>query len=218
MSEQAVAGNKAPSILRVIAKVVSYVFHPLFIPTYVYYFVTQMFPYEFSGLLGTEAIFRTVVIFVNTAFFPAVAVFLLWRLKFIDSIFLKTQRERIAPYMIVMVFYWWLWYLSKNFTDQPYSLRVFFLGIFLTTPIALVLNNFYKISMHAIGVGGAATYITILGFVSSLHLGIPISIAWLLAGIVCTARFLVSDHSNRDVYSGLVLGVVCQLVAYYFTF
>lgn len=217
MNEQAVNQYQAPGILRIVAKVISYVFHPLFIPTYVFYFLTQAFPYAFSGMRENDALFRTVVVFINTAFFPAVAIFLLWRLKFIDSIFLKTQRERIAPYMIVMVFYWWLWYLSKNFTDQPFALRIFFLGIFLTTPIALVINHFFKISMHAIGMGSAAAFLTIVAFTSGSHLGVPVSIAWLLTGIVCTARFLVSDHTNKEVYTGLFLGMVCQLIAAYAT-
>lgn len=218
MTDSTLPIYQPPGVLKILAKVLSYVFHPLFIPTYVYYFVTQVFPYEFSGMMSSDTLFRTLVIFINTAFFPAVAVFLLWRLKFIDSIFLRTARERIAPYTIVMVFYWWLWYLSKNFTDQPYSLRVFFLGIFLATPVALIINNFIKISMHAIGVAGAATFITLLAFSSSLHLGVHISIAWLLAGLVCTARFLVSDHTNKEVYSGILLGIFTQLLAYYFTF
>lgn len=213
MNEQAVNTHQYPAILRIVAKVISYIFHPLFIPTYVFYFLTQVFPYQFSGMGEGDHLFRTVVVFINTAFFPAVAVFLLWRLKFIDSIFLKTQKERIAPYMIVMVFYWWLWYLSKNFTDQPFALRIFFLGIFLTTPVALVINNFIKISMHAIGMASAAAFITILAFLSSTHLGVPVSAAWLLAGIVCTSRFFSSDHTNTEVYLGLFVGAVCQLIA-----
>ncbi len=218
MNEQVIEQYNAPAALKVIAKVISYIFHPLFIPTYVYFFLTQAFPYEFSGMLGSDAGFRTIVVFINTAFFPGVAVFLLWRLKFIESIFLKSQKERIAPYMIVMVFYWWLWYLSKNFTDQPFELRVFFLGTFLTTPVALVLNNFFKISMHAIGVGCAAAFIAILAFVKSVDMTAAVAVSLLIAGLVCTARFLVSDHTNRDVYAGLILGIVCQLVAAYFTF
>ncbi len=218
MNEQVIEQYNAPAALRVIAKVISYIFHPLFIPTYVYFFLTQAFPYEFSGMLSNDSAFRTIVVFINTAFFPGVAVFLLWRLKFIESIFLKSQKERIAPYMIVMVFYWWLWYLSKNFTDQPFELRVFFLGTFLTTPVALVLNNFFKISMHAIGVGCAAAFIAILAFIKSVDMTAAVAVSLLIAGLVCTARFLVSDHTNRDVYAGLILGIVCQLIAAYFTF
>jgi hypothetical protein len=217
MKEQVVQQYYPSSVLKVFAKVISYIFHPLFIPTYVYFFLTQAFPYEFSGLLKDAAIFRTLVVFINTAFFPGVAIFLLWRLKFIDSIFLRSQKERIAPYMIVMVFYWWLWYLSKNFTDQPFELRIFFLGIFLTTPVALVLNNFYKISMHAIGVGSMAAFIVILSMIKSADMSAAISICLLITGSVCTARFLVSDHTNRDIYSGLMLGIICQLIAAFFT-
>jgi hypothetical protein len=218
MNEQAIQQHNAPTALRFFAKVVSYIFHPLFIPTYVYFFLTQAFPYEFSGMLRNAAVFRTVVVFINTAFFPGVAIFLLWRLKFIESIFLRSRKERIAPYMIVMVFYWWLWYLSKNFTDQPFELRVFFLGIFLTTPVALVLNNFFKISMHAIGVGSMLAFMIILAFVKSADLSAAVAVTLIISGLVCTSRFLVSDHTNNEIYSGLMLGILCQVLAAYFTF
>jgi hypothetical protein len=218
MKEQAVETYSAPVALKIPAKVISYVFHPLFIPTYVYFYMTQMFPYEFSGMLSDAALFRTLVVFINTAFFPAVAIFLLWRLKFIESIFLKTQRERIAPYIIVMIFYWWLWYLSKNFTDQPFALRIFFLGTFLTTPVALILNNFFKISMHAIGVGCAVAFITIISFNTSVHLGQSVAVALIIAGLVCTSRFIVSDHTNKEIYTGFLLGVICQAIAAWVTY
>jgi hypothetical protein len=218
MKEQAVEVYHAPAALKIVAKVISYVFHPLFIPTYVYFFMTQLFPFEFSGMLEKAYLFRTVIVFVNTAFFPSVAILLLWGLKFSESIFLRSQKERIVPYIIVMFFYWWVWYLSKNFADQPFALRVFFLGAFLTTPVALILNNFFKISMHAIGVGSAAMFITIVAFHSSFHIGLAVAIAWLIAGMVCTARLLVSDHTNRDIYTGVILGVICQLIAAQFTY
>jgi len=218
MNQQAIQQYHTPAPLQWFAKLVSYVFHPLFIPTYIYFFVAKAFPYEFSGMLRNASMFRTVIVFINTAFFPAVAIFLLWRLKFIESIFLRSQKERIAPYIIVMVFYWWLWYLSKNFTDQPFELRIFFLGTFLTTPVALILNNFFKISMHAIGVGGAAGFIMVLSFVKQADLTAAIAISVLIAGIVCTARFLASDHTNKEIYTGLLLGILCQPLAAYFTY
>jgi hypothetical protein len=95
---------------------------------------------------------------------------------------------------------------------------VFFLGIFLTTPIALVINNFFKISMHAIGVGGMLAFMIILSFVKSADMSAAVAIALLVAGLVCTARLVLSHHTNKDVYAGLLLGVFCQLIAAYFTF
>src|SRR5690349_9323551 len=87
-----------PLYLRVIAKIISYIFHPLFIPTYIFLWLALRFPYEFAGITPTGLMLRKISVFWITAFFPAFSVFLLWRLKFIDSIFLKTKKERIIPY------------------------------------------------------------------------------------------------------------------------
>jgi len=208
---------RQPLYLRIIAKIISYIFHPLFIPTYIFLWLTLRFPFEFAGISPTGLMLRKISVFWITAFFPAFSVFLLWRLKFIDSIFLKTQKERIIPYIIIMIFYWWMWYLSRNtqFSDQPEVLRFFFLGIFYATVPSLILNNFFKISMHAIGVGAALTFVMLTCFYYQLYLGADIAIITLITGIVCTARFIVSDHTNLDVYSGLIAGALCQVIAYW---
>lgn len=199
-----------------IAQVVSYVFHPLFIPTYIFLFLIYQFPYEFSGITEFQLRLRLFSIFWLTAFFPAFAVFLLWRLKFSESIFLRTQKERIAPYVITMFFYWWMYYLSRNFTDQPIVLKFFYMGIFASTVFGLILNNYFKISLHAMGVGGAMAAIILIAMYYAQPLGMSMSIGVLITGIVCTARFLVSDHTNKEIYTGLFVGIGCQLLAYYF--
>ena len=209
--------NKKQSWLLVLpARLISYLFHPLFIPTYIFIFLVYQVPYEFAGITDYQLKLRIFSIFWLTAFFPAFAVFLLWRLKFSESIFLHTQKERIVPYIITMFFYWWMYYLSRNFTDQPEVLKFFYMGIFMATVFGLVLNNYYKISLHGIGVGGAMTAIILFAFYYRLPLGLSISMATILAGIVCTSRFLVSDHTNKEIYAGLFVGVGCQIAAYWF--
>src|SRR6476469_6940556 len=198
------------------AQIVSYIFHPLFVPTFIFIWTFERFPFEFSGITPHDLFFRLVGVFWTTAFFPAFAVFLLWRLKFIASIHLKTQKERIIPYVITMFFYWWMYYLSRNFTDQPISLKYFYLGIFVCSAIALTVNNFIKISMHAIGMGGAMMYVILTCLHYHTYLGTDIAIMFLLLGIVCTARFLVSNHTQQEIYSGLFAGIICQLLAYAF--
>ena len=198
------------------AKLISYIFHPLFIPTYVFIFLVYQVPYEFAGITDYQLKLRIFSIFWLTAFFPAFAVFLLWRLKFSESIFLRTQKERIVPYIITMFFYWWMYYLSRNFTDQPEVLKFFYMGIFVATVFGLVLNNYYKISLHGIGVGGAMAAFILFAMYYRLPLGLSISIATLLAGMVCTSRFLVSNHTNKEIYAGLFVGIGCQMAAYWF--
>ena len=203
-------------ILKWGATLISYIFHPLFIPTYVFLFLMKAFPYEFAGITEWQLQMRLFGVFWLTAFFPAFAVFLLWRLRFSDSIFLRTQKERIVPYVISMFFYWWMYYLSRNFQDQPLVLRFFFMGIFIATVFGLILNNYFKISLHGMGVGGATTAIILFSLYYHLNFGSVISISIILSGLVCTSRFLVSDHTNKEIYTGLAVGIGCQLMAYWF--
>lgn len=208
-----------PAPLRAAAKLVSYVFHPLFVPTYIFLFLMYTVPYEFAGITEFQLKLRLFSTFWLTAFFPAFAVFLLWRLNFSESIYLRTQKERIVPYVITMIFYWWMYFLSRNpkFEDQPVVLKFFYLGIFMSTVAGLVLNNYFKISLHGMGAGGALA--AVIGF--ALHYGMPlgvaISITAILAGVVCTARLIVSDHTTKEVYTGLLVGAGCQVAAYLFT-
>ena len=173
-----------PSVLRFIAKFISYILHPLFIPTYIFFWLTYRFPNEFAGMTPLTMFARKFGVFWMSAFFPAFSVFLLWRLKFIDSIYLRTQKERIVPYIISMIFYWWLWYLSRNFTDQPDVLRFFFFGIMLNTVAGLIANNFIKISMHAMGAGSAVTFIILTALYYKVYTGTDIIAAVFTADII----------------------------------
>ena len=205
--------NKA---LLIAAKVISYVFHPLFMPTYIFWLLTYAVPYEFAGITPWALKLKTFSVFWMSAFFPAFAVFLLWRLKLgVDSMFLRTQKERIIPYIITMFFYWWLFYLSKNFTDQPAVLKFFFLGIFICTSVGLTINNFIKISMHGMGVGGAMAAVILFSFYYQLPLGLYITLATCIAGLVSSSRLIVGSHSAREVYLGFFAGAACQCAAYW---
>lgn len=201
------------SYFRIPAKIISYLLHPLLIPTYIFFWLVTRFPFQFAGITPQLLFFREFNVFWMTAFFPAFSVFLLWRLGLISNIYLRTQKERIVPYIITMIFYWWMWYLSRNFTDQPATLQYFYFGIFLTTVFGLIINSFSKISMHAMAVAGAFTFVIVSCFVNHIFLGFDICIITLITGLVCTARLLLNTHSNGEVYTGLFIGILCQAIA-----
>lgn len=219
MQEQNAISTYMPSVfLRIPAKIISWLFHPLFIPTYVFAFLVYQFPFEFMGITVWKLELRFFMVFWWTAFFPAFVVFLLWQLKFSDSIFLRTQKERIVPFIVTMIFYWWMYYLSrsKEFNDQPEVLKFFFFGIFISTSLGVIINNYIKISLHAMAMGGALAAIILFAFFYETQITLAISISVLLTGIVCSSRLLVSDHTNTEIYTGLFVGIVCQLIGYWF--
>lgn len=203
-----------PYGLRVSGKFFSYLFHPLFIPLYVALYLVLVHPYLFSAFADKQKTLILVSVAAQTILFPALTVFLLWRLGFADSIYLRTQKERIIPYVASNIFFFWAFYVSKN--RFPDEMTFFFLGIFLASAAGLLANNYFKVSMHAMGVGGAAAFMVLLGIVNANTGGLYISFAILVAGIVCTARLLVSDHHFMEIYWGLFLGIISQVVACYF--
>jgi len=204
-----------PRFLKVLGRFFSYLFHPLFIPVYVSAYVIFVHPYAFAVFEHQQKMLRLVSIFLITAFYPAITVFLLWRLQFANSIFLRTQKERIIPYVASIIYFFWAFYISRNLQGTPEVMTFFFLGIFLATSAALLTNNYFKISMHALAVGGAATYMVLLGLVSGEPMGTPIALTMLITGLVCTSRLIVSDHKPFEIYWGLILGALAQIFACY---
>jgi len=208
--------NNTPSrVVKYIGNFISYIFHPLFIPTYFLLYLIQNIPYEFAGITPWQLQLRVFSVFWLTAFFPAFSVFLLWKLKFSDSIYLRTQKERIIPYVITMFFYWWMYYLSRHFNDQPLALKYFYFGIFIASAIGLVINNFIKVSLHGIGVGGMLMAVILAGIMYPIQNIFWVSIAIVITSLVMSARMMVSNHTNKELWIGLMVGAATQTIAYF---
>lgn len=205
-----IPANPQPAVIRFFAQLFSYIFHPLFIPSYSALFLIFVHPYVFPDSNPRIKLLRFVSVALITAFFPAFSVFLLKQLGFVKSIFLKTRKERIIPYVISMFFYFWIFYVSLNLRDSPLLFKVMLLGVFLACIAAYMANIYYKVSMHAVAMGCSLTFFILLALQGNFFMGLYLSIATLAAGIVCTARLIVSDHHPFDVYSGFLMGAIMQ--------
>lgn len=206
-----------PLGLKIFAKILSWVFHPLLIPGYVTAFLLYVHPYAFAGFGEKLKLLRLISVVLLTAFFPAFAVFLLNRLGFADSIFLKTRKERIIPYIISMFFYFWIFYVSRNLSGSPDLYVTFLLGLFISSIAALMANIYFKVSMHGIAMGGMVAFLVMLSMEGNFAMGLYVSIGFLIAGLVCTARMIVSNHYPFEIYVGFFLGIFCEMIALIFT-
>jgi hypothetical protein len=86
-------------------------------------------------------------------------------------------------------------------------------GVFLTTAIALIANIYYKISMHAMGCGGLLGIFLIIMNSNSMLMTWPLCLALLITGVVCSSRLLISNHTQKEIYFGLLVGLLCQFAA-----
>jgi len=201
-------------IVRFFAYFFSVVFHPLFIPFYVVAFLVYYHPSYFSGFSYYTKLKLLLTTALNTIFFPAFAVLLMKGLGFIKSVFLHTQQDRIGPYLSSMIFYFWAARIFFKFEPQLTPvLASFMTGVFLTTAIALIANIYYKISMHAIGCGGLLGIFLIIMNSNSMLMTWPLCLALLITGLVCSSRLLISNHTQKEIYFGLLVGLLCQFAA-----
>ncbi len=199
--------------LTIFSKLVSYVLHPLLIPLYVTWFLVYVHPTAFTGFSWIEKRQTLLIVGLNVIMYPLISVLLLKAVGFIDSVFMHTQKDRIIPYMACGIFFFWAFTVFRQQTHYPAILTSFLFGIFLASSAGLIANIYFKISMHAIGMGGLVAFMIILERSGSLQMSWPVSAAILLAGLVCTARLIISDHSQKDIYAGLAAGFICQIAA-----
>ena|SRR6516165_760988 len=205
-----------PAAIRALAAFFSFVFHPLFLASYVMGFLIFIHPAVFTGFENRTRVFRFLSVFTCTCFFPAFAVFIGWRLKLIRSIRMDTIRDRLIPYAITMIFYWWVWIVFKNLPDSPVVTVRFLLGSFLAICGGWMCNIFFKISMHGIAAGGLLMFFILFALSDTYGSGLYLSVAVLICGIVCTSRLIASDHSPFELYTGLLVGLLAEFISWQF--
>ena len=204
---------KYPLWIRSLAKLISFVFHPLFVGVMMAAYLIFVHPLYFVGFSEKEKMLKLLAVINNNVFFPLLVVALLRALGFNKSDLLKTQKERIVPYLASITFFFWTYYVFKNQPETPRVIVYMCRGMFFASSVALVLNNYYKISMHGIGVGGIIGLMALTLVDGTLYSGIPFMVAIFVTGLVVTARKIVSDHQWFDIITGFLLGFLCQFVA-----
>ncbi|HRO44634.1 hypothetical protein [Agriterribacter sp.] len=204
-------------VVKILAQFFSWLLHPLLVGLYMALYLIYFNPEYFMGV-STSGKTQTLFIYlINSVFFPLMAVLLCRGLGFVQSVYLKTQKERIILYAISMIFFFWTFYVFKNKPGIPVIMAQMSLGIFIAVIIDFVANIFFKISMHATGAGGLIGLFTVLLFTSPGLVNVPLAVAVFLAGLICTSRLIVSDHRTGDIVLGLMAGFASQwIAAWYF--
>ncbi len=202
--------------VRLMAKIISYIFHPVFVPVYIVLFMVFLHPYMFVGLSAGDRSRVVIMAILMFAFFPIITVLLLKALDFIQSVFLSTQKDRIIPLVACGIWYFWIWYVWRNQAGYPAAAVQLTLAVWISVSLALLANIIMKISLHTISMGVMLTFIINLAFTEPLNYGLYLAIALFITGLVCTARFIASDHTPKEIYGGLVLGIGSMLLAIVF--
>lgn len=208
--------------------------HPLFLIGYVLVFLMQTNRYLFS-FPNDKAIGLTLITILSIAImFPLIALIMMKALGLIKSFEMEDKHDRILPLIITGLFYLWLFVNIRKNDTIPGAFTFFVLGSTIAIFLALIINNFTKISLHTIGAGGFVAAITVIVFqwtygftdlpIPFLHIEFRLSdrlvimLAFILAGIVGTSRLHLKSHKPDEVFGGYSVGILSQMIAYLIIF
>jgi len=180
-------------------------------------------PYLFPYTSGRD--FGTIILitFFTAVMIPGISILLMLGTGFISSLQLHNRTERIGPLIVTSISYLWLYLNIRTHNAIPISFSLFVLGALISLFLAFFINNFSKISLHAVGMGGflfGSLYLILhhgrsfssIGdvFVNNIFL---IVIILILTGAVLTSRLYLKAHTYQDVLGGLLVGIAGQLIA-----
>ena len=198
--------------MKVVAKLISILFHPLLLTTYLVIVLTVFFP---SMLMIRNENQRIIVslIFVFTFVLPALNIAMLRSFGTISSLMLESRQERIVPFVFISLLYILVTFLFHY--KLPFSSNFNKLMIIITAMIvvSLIITFFYKISIHSLAMCGGIGILLPLNKVSEqVNLLWPTAITIVVAGLVMSARLFLGAHTPREVMYGSVVGFIFGFV------
>ncbi len=216
-------------MVRMISKIFSYLFHPLFILTYMLVVLLIVNPYAFGMRSVKDGDQLILIIFLSSVLIPLVSIGMSFFLGWTKSLEMPTRQERIAPLLVTIVMYISMYYYITKSNVFPWFFQVCTLGVVIGLFLAFFFNNFTKVSLHAVGMGGFVSMVILMCFYFAyyqIEVTLPglgsmnmtkyaiLYAAILLAGIVCSGRLALGAHRIQDIYGGFIIGFFSQLVAF----
>jgi membrane-associated phospholipid phosphatase len=193
------------------ARIVSWVFHPLLLATYLFSLFTLLLPAGMQPIKDDGQWKFVFLIFCVTCALPALNIFLFKALGTISSVVLQHRRERLVPFSFVTVLYiliTWLLYARTRIGLNDNLLK-FLLLIDALVLVATIITFFYKVSVHSMAIWGFIGILLPLNKISEEGmLFAPTIIVILLAGVVMAARLQLNAHTPREVMVGAIAGLL----------
>jgi hypothetical protein len=192
--------------VRTAAKIISFIFHPLLMATYLIIVLGKFFPAML--MIGPDHIWLiTSFVFGFTFVIPVVNLLLFRYLGSIQSLYLESRRERILPFIFISLMYSLVAYLF--YYKLPFSSNFNKLMLIVATlvVVATVITFFYKVSVHSLALGGfIGILFPLIRFSPTLLL--PTTLIVASTGVVISARLMLSAHTPRETLVGSLAGVL----------
>lgn len=195
---------------KVLANMFSVLFHPLVVPVYglaMLFCDPNFIPY--IPLLKVR--------FLLLAFLILVMVPLAWylalrKLGYISTPQAERKEERFWAYLVTMVAYGVVYLLARRMRIDTGFAMLFLAGALALAALTLV-NFFWKMSAHALGMGALTGGILTLSLLEGVNPVGLYTVFVLLGGCVSSARLELGAHTMGQVVAGYFTGLLAPVAA-----
>ena len=215
--------------MRLLAKTISYLAHPLLMATYILLLLLAVNPYLFGVSSVGERFPLIALVFGSSFLIPGLVVLMMVGLEMLPSIHMPEREQRTIPLIAVGMLYLGLFAFCRSDAEVPTAYTAMVLGCVSGLFTAFFVNLFTKISLHAVGMGGLlAVVLVIVDALAAQPLvlyfgatGVQVSLlglllfAMLLTGLVGTSRLWLRAHQLEDVLGGYIVGFATMMISYW---
>lgn len=190
--------------MKQLAKILSVVFHPVFIPLY-----GLLIIYGSPTLLSfiPSQVKRMILILVttNNVLLPMSLTAVLWSRGAIKSFNASGRNERILLLTFTLMMYSLTAFVLIRM-QVPNLIKVYFAAIAIVILFTLIISTFYRVSLHAAGFGGLLVLIVVMIFLYQISMVWQVIAVFIAGGAVMSSRIYLEDHSPEEVWAGLLTG------------
>jgi hypothetical protein len=196
--------NTAP-LSEKIARTISILFHPVLMPVYGMIIIVtaptlyNYIPFDVKKLL-------VLIMLINNVLLPLSLIPFFIHRHMISSWDITERKERNIPLILSSILYMITTYIFFRF-PVPYFLKTYLIGVTLISLISMIVNFWWKISLHSVAAG------TILALVLVLSFKMYTPLIWFLVpvmiggGLIMSSRLRLNLHNPAEVWTGYLTGI-----------
>ena len=198
---------------RHLAQAISVLSHPLLLPSLLFAWLLYAAPSLLPQLAEKVRWLLLQSIFIFTFAIPILLLLLLHRLGLVSSLRLEERQERLLPFVLIASLYVFVAYgacfiTERNALDK--QIAIVMLSIAISLAVLSAITFFWKISAHALGIGGI---VGLLGGLAQQHeaksfLLLAVLACVLLSGLILSARLALKAHTWQELLGGWCVGWV----------
>ena len=197
--------------IREIARALTVIFHPVFVPLYGLLIIFSS-PTLLSFIPAAMKRVLLIVVFTNNILIPLSLTAILYARGAIKTFNARDRNERVVLLTFAMLMYT-ITALVLLRMQVPSLFKAYFISIAIVTLITLIITAFYRISLHASGIGGLLALVVFMMILYDIRSVWQLITVILAGGLVMSSRLYLDDHSPAEVWLGLLAGTAVMAVS-----